>query len=98
MKFAPGKVEEWMDCGNKNVTVETNRRMLGFLEKDGEKLVSDTVTLENAQIIEPCFIGEHVILKNTEILAREVLTLPCYPELNQESIQVVVNAVNSWAP
>lgn len=67
MKFAPGKVEEWMDCGNKNVTVETNRRMLGFLEKDGEKLVSDTVTLENAQIIEPCFIGEHVILKNTTV-------------------------------
>lgn len=67
MKFAPGKVEEWMDCGNKNVTVETNRRMLGFLEKDGEKLVSDTVILENAQIIEPCFIGEHVILKNTTV-------------------------------
>ncbi len=67
MKFAPGKVEEWMDCGNKNVTVETNRRMLGFLEKDGEKLVSDTVTLENAQIIEPCFIGEHVVLKNTTV-------------------------------
>lgn len=67
MKFAPGKVEEWMDCGNKNVTVETNMRMLGFLEKDGEKLVSDTVTLENAQIIEPCFIGEHVVLKNTTV-------------------------------
>ncbi|MEJ1221542.1 sugar phosphate nucleotidyltransferase [Sediminicola sp. 1XM1-17] len=67
MKFAPGKVEEWMDCGNKNVTVETNMRMLGFLEKDGEKLVSDTVTLENAQIIEPCFIGENVVLKNTTI-------------------------------
>ncbi len=67
MKFAPGKVEEWMDCGNKNVTVETNRRMLGFLEKDGEKLVSDTVALENAQIIEPCFIGEHVVLRNTTV-------------------------------
>lgn len=42
--------------------------------------------------------NKHVILKNTEILAGEILTLPCYPELNQESIQVVVNAVNSWAP
>jgi glucose-1-phosphate thymidylyltransferase len=31
MKFVPGKVEEWMDCGNKkNVTVETNSRMLDF--------------------------------------------------------------------
>ena len=32
--FVTGKVDEWMDCGNKNVTVETNSRMLGFLEKD----------------------------------------------------------------
>lgn len=30
MKFVPGKVDEWMDCGNKNVTVETNARLLGF--------------------------------------------------------------------
>jgi glucose-1-phosphate thymidylyltransferase len=30
MKFVPGKVDEWMDCGNKNVTVETNSRMLGI--------------------------------------------------------------------
>jgi dTDP-4-amino-4,6-dideoxygalactose transaminase len=41
---------------------------------------------------------KHLVLENTEILAREVLTLPCYPELDQESIQIVVNAVNSWAP
>lgn len=41
---------------------------------------------------------KHIVLKNTESLAREVLTLPCYPELSQESIQIVVDAVNSWAP
>jgi hypothetical protein len=28
-----GSVDEWMDCGNKNVTVETNSRMLGFCIK-----------------------------------------------------------------
>ena len=39
MKFVPGKVDEWMDCGNKDVTVETNSRMLGFLHNDGEHLV-----------------------------------------------------------
>lgn len=65
--FVPGKVDEWMDCGNKNVTVETNSRMLEFLRQDGEKLVSDTVRMENSQIIEPCFIGEHVELKNAVI-------------------------------
>src|SRR5690606_7440172 len=65
--FVPGKVDEWMDCGNKNVTVETNSRMLEFLRQDGEKLVSDTVRMEKSQIIEPCFIGEHVELKNAVI-------------------------------
>lgn len=67
MKFVPGKVDEWMDCGNKAVTLETNMRMLGFLEKDGEALISNSVQLENANIIEPCFIGENVILKDTTV-------------------------------
>ncbi|WP_318311132.1 sugar phosphate nucleotidyltransferase [Flagellimonas crocea] len=67
MKFVPGKVDEWMDCGNKNVTVETNQRMLDFLEKEGENMIADTVVQENANIIEPCFIGENVVLKNTTV-------------------------------
>ncbi len=62
MKFVPGKVDEWMDCGNKDVTVDTNTRMLGFLHHDGENLVDANVRLENAQIIPPCFIGEDVYL------------------------------------
>ena len=65
--FVTGKVDEWMDCGNKNVTVETNQRMLGFLEKDGEELIAGSVEKENANIIEPCFIGENVVLKNTTV-------------------------------
>lgn len=67
MKFVPGKVDEWMDCGNKNVTVETNQRMLGFLEKEGENMIASSVKQENANIIEPCFIGENVVLKNTTV-------------------------------
>ncbi|WP_415376312.1 sugar phosphate nucleotidyltransferase [Patiriisocius sp. Uisw_017] len=65
--FKTGTVSEWMDCGNKEVTVETNRRMLGFLAEANEPLVSDTVRLENSEIIEPCFIGEDVVLKNSVI-------------------------------
>ena len=67
MKFVPGKVDEWMDCGNKNVTVETNSRMLGFLYNDGVHLVDDTVKLENATIIPPCYIGKDVILLNATV-------------------------------
>jgi len=67
MKFVPGKVEEWMDCGNKNVTVDTNSRMLSFLEKDGEILVSQSVKMINATIIPPCYIGNNVELENATI-------------------------------
>ncbi|MBF04235.1 MAG: nucleotidyltransferase [Flavobacterium sp.] len=67
MKFVPGKVDEWMDCGNKEVTVETNGRMLHFLQQDGENLVSQNITLENATIIPPCYIGEDVVLTNATI-------------------------------
>ena len=67
MKFVPGKVDEWMDCGNKDVTVETNSRMLGFLHNDGEHLVDYNVKLENSNIIPPCYIGKNVVLINTTV-------------------------------
>lgn len=67
MKFVPGKVDEWMDCGNKNVTVETNSRMLGFLHHDGENMVASSVTLDNSTIIPPCCIGDNVVLKNATV-------------------------------
>jgi glucose-1-phosphate thymidylyltransferase len=66
--FKTGTVDEWMDCGNKAITIETNQRMLGFLKADGEEqLVATSVKLENSNIIEPCFVGENVVLKNTTI-------------------------------
>jgi glucose-1-phosphate thymidylyltransferase len=65
MKFVPGEVDQWMDCGNKDVTVETNGRMLGFLHNDGENLISETVRIENSTIIPPCYIGDDVVLINS---------------------------------
>ena len=67
LKFVPGKVDEWMDCGNKNVTVETNSRLLGFLHNDGEYLVDKNVKNENSTIIQPCYIGKDVILINATV-------------------------------
>ena len=65
--FKTGTVDEWMDCGNKEVTVKTNQRMLGFLLDAKAPLISKTLTNDNSKIIEPCFIGENVVLKNSEI-------------------------------
>lgn len=66
--FKTGTVDEWMDCGNKAVTVETNSRMLGFLKADGkEQLIAKTVQNNNSTIIEPCYIGENVVLNNSTV-------------------------------
>ncbi len=78
MKFVPGKVDEWMDCGNKNVTVETNTRMLGFLHEDGENLVHPSAKLENSKIIPPCFIGEDVVLINATVGPNVSLGKACH--------------------
>ena len=64
-KFKPGKVTEWLDCGNKVVTVHTNQRVLEF-DKD-EELVSKDLISTNSVVIPPCFIGEHVVLENSVI-------------------------------
>lgn len=63
MKFVPGKVDDWMDCGNKNATVETNSRILGY-HADEEGLVAADLKLENSILIPPCYVGEGVVLKN----------------------------------
>ena len=66
--FKTGTVDEWMDCGNKVVTLETNARMLGFLKADNdEQLIDDSVVLENSKVIEPCYIGKGTVLKNTTV-------------------------------
>ena len=68
MIFKTGEVDEWMDCGNKAVTVETNTRMLGFLQADGdEQMIASSVKLDNSKIIEPCYIGENVMINNSTI-------------------------------
>ncbi|GAB5400697.1 MAG: sugar phosphate nucleotidyltransferase [Aureisphaera sp.] len=65
--FKTGTVDEWMDCGNKEVTVDTNAKMLGFLAEGTEKLISNSITKENATIVEPCYISDDVVLKNCTV-------------------------------
>lgn len=62
-KFVPGQISEWLDCGNKNSTVDTNKSYLGYL--NGTKLVADSVKNENSIIIQPSFVGENVVLQNS---------------------------------
>lgn len=66
-KFLPGKVDIWMDCGKKDPTVATNKQILQLEQEKGNNLVSADVVLENSEIIQPCFIGENVVLKNAKV-------------------------------
>lgn len=66
-RFTTAQVSQWMDCGNKNITVETNTRMLKFLQDEKETLVDHSASLENSKIIPPCFIGKNVKLKNATV-------------------------------
>jgi glucose-1-phosphate thymidylyltransferase len=63
--FLPGEVTEWLDCGNKDVTVQTNQRYLEFI-KD-QKLVSATARISNSVIIPPCFIADDVVIENSVV-------------------------------
>ncbi|MBT1687759.1 sugar nucleotidyltransferase [Dawidia soli] len=64
-KLMTGQVTEWLDCGNKNVTVQTNQRYLEFI-KD-QKLVSDKAKVINSVIIPPCYVGAGAVIENSVI-------------------------------
>ena len=65
-KFKTGTVEEWMDCGNKNVVLETNMKILDFV-KNEEQLISHDSEISDTEIIEPCFIGAGAKITNSKI-------------------------------
>lgn len=65
LRFAPGEVEEWLDCGNKNATVETNQRVLEFNRNTA--LIATSAKVNQAVIIEPCYIGENVVIEKSII-------------------------------
>jgi glucose-1-phosphate thymidylyltransferase len=64
ISFTPGKVTEWLDCGNKNATVYTNQRVLEF-DKNKPTLKGKNFSNVDSLIIEPCFIGDNVSLINS---------------------------------
>lgn len=64
-KLMTGQVTEWLDCGNKSVTVQTNQRYLEFLK--GTKLVSDQAKVINSIVIQPSFVGAGAVIENSVI-------------------------------
>ena len=68
LKFIPGEVSEWMDCGNKAVTVETNARILSILEEEGRlDAVPSSATITDSIVLQPCHVGEGVVLERAVV-------------------------------
>ena len=93
--FKTGTVDEWMDCGNKNVTLETNTRMLGFLKADGEEqMIAKSIKNNNSTIIEPCYIGENVELHNATVGPNVSIGNNCVIENSSVKNSLIQNHTN----
>lgn len=66
-KFKPGEVIEWLDCGNKEVTVHTNQRVLEYDFEKSKMMVSETADIIDSVIIPPCYIGNDVVIENSVV-------------------------------
>ena len=64
-RFEQGTVQDWLDCGNKNATVDTNAVYLSYLKDT--KLVSDSARIVHSVVIEPSFIDEGVVIVNSVV-------------------------------
>lgn len=75
VKFVPGQVKEWLDCGNYKATVYTNQRVLEFVKKEG--IVDASLKSNNSLVIEPCMIGEGVVIENSVVGPHVTLSAGC---------------------
>jgi glucose-1-phosphate thymidylyltransferase len=65
LKLKAGKVDEWLDCGNKDATVYTNQRVLEI--KYPANHVAKTATITNSVVVPPCYIDENVTIENSVV-------------------------------
>ncbi|MCB9330384.1 MAG: nucleotidyltransferase [Lewinellaceae bacterium] len=65
VQFRTGTVDEWLDCGNKDAILFSNSRMLELQQHNG--LVAENAVIEHSVIIEPCYIGEHAVIRNAVV-------------------------------
>ena len=63
-KFYPGKVLEWLDCGNPSAAIYANKRILEYTENNEPRA---GLILEKSSVVEPCYIGSNVKISNSTI-------------------------------
>ena len=65
LRFEPGAVSEWMDCGNKVATVDTNQRILELTKN--ELTLPENAIVEDSLILPPCQIGAGAVIRHSVI-------------------------------
>jgi glucose-1-phosphate thymidylyltransferase len=65
LRFSVDKVDEWLDCGNKNAMVYTNQRILEL--KNSRNCIAETAKIIDSVIIKPCYIGKDAKVINSVI-------------------------------
>jgi glucose-1-phosphate thymidylyltransferase len=65
VRFFVDSVEEWLDCGNKDAMIYTNKRILEL--KNSRNYLEDSAKINNSVIIKPCFIGKNAQIENSII-------------------------------
>jgi glucose-1-phosphate thymidylyltransferase len=66
VSFKPGTVDEWLDCGNKEVTVQTNQRVLEH-DLEAGRLQQLSTNIVDSVIIQPCYIGPNVRIERSVV-------------------------------
>lgn len=62
-RFATQEVDQWLDCGNKEATLDANQRFLTFLQGNKE-LIAPTAQLHNSVLLPPVYLGQQVKIFN----------------------------------
>lgn len=65
LKLKASAIDEWFDCGNKEATLHTTKRILELSSPD--QLIMPDAKIINSVIIPPCFIGINAIIENSII-------------------------------
>jgi glucose-1-phosphate thymidylyltransferase len=64
-EFLPGAVNQWMDCGSKDLLISTNQVLLD--EQENASLVHESAKIIDSIIIPPCSIGPDVTLHQSVV-------------------------------
>ncbi|MBC7448580.1 MAG: NTP transferase domain-containing protein [Hymenobacteraceae bacterium] len=66
--FIPGRISEWLDCGNKDATVYTNQRYLTYLhEHNAAALIDPSAIVDDAVIIPPVYLGPGAVVRRAVV-------------------------------